>query len=120
MSRREQSAIPSKATVVRALLGVGLAVTCYALVGAEATLGALAGVAAVVAGASLYGILMLGGGSAPATGVLTRLLVGMLAKWAAMLLILVVAIGVLELPPVPVLAGVIAAMVAQMLALARR
>lgn len=129
MSSREQSAtaadaapatVSVKAIVVRMLLGFGLAIGAYLIAGPDATLGVLAGAAAVVAGGWLYGMAMLGGGAAPATGVLARLLIGMLGKWVVMMIVLVLALGVAKLPPVAVLAGVIAALAAQMVALARR
>lgn len=124
MSIREPStapaAAPVKAVLVRVVSGFGLAIAAYLIAGPEAALGALAGAAAVVAGGWLYSMMMLGGGSAPATGVLARLMIGMLGKWAVLVLVLVLAVGVAKLPPVAVLAGVIAALAAQMIALARR
>jgi ATP synthase protein I len=82
-------------------------------------LGGVGGGGAVVAGSALSGLLALGGGVSPATGALARMLLGVLVKWVVVIGVLVLAVGVAGLPPVAVLAGVIAAMVAQVLAMAR-
>ncbi|MGY0610718.1 MULTISPECIES: hypothetical protein [unclassified Luteimonas] len=86
--------------------------------GSEWSLGAVAGGAAVTAGGALYGVLALGGGIAPATGALARMVLGLLAKWVVVIAVLVVAIGVVRLPPLAVIGGVIVALVAQVLAMA--
>lgn len=77
---------------------------------------ALGGIGVAVGGA-LSGAVALGGGVAPAAGALARVLLGTLLKW----LVVAVALGVTVgkgLPPAAALTGVVAAVVAQMLALA--
>ncbi|MEN1929738.1 hypothetical protein WCE41_13925 [Luteimonas sp. MJ246] len=86
--------------------------------GSAWSLGAVAGGAAIAAGGALYGVLALGGGIAPATGALARMVLGLLAKWVVVIAVLVVAIGLVRLPPLAVIGGVIVALVAQVLAMA--
>lgn len=86
--------------------------------GSAWALAAVAGGAAIAAGGALYGALALGGGIAPATGALARMVLGLLAKWLVVVAVLVVAIAVVRLPPLAVIAGVVVALVAQVLAMA--
>ncbi|WP_132986054.1 hypothetical protein [Luteimonas terricola] len=79
---------------------------------------AVAGGAAITAGGALYGVLALGGGIAPAAGALSRLVLGLLAKWFVVIAVLFVAIAVVRLPALAVIGGVVAALVAQVLAMA--
>ena|SRR5690606_29087123 len=86
--------------------------------GSAWSLGAVAGGAAITAGGALYGGLALGGGIAPAAGALSRLVLGLLAKWFVVIAVLFVAIAIVRLPPLAVIAGVVVALVAQVLAMA--
>ena len=86
--------------------------------GSAWSLGAVAGGGAITAGGALYGVLALGGGIAPAAGALSRLVLGLLAKWFVVIAVLFVAIAVVRLPPLAVIAGVVVALVAQVLAMA--
>lgn len=83
-------------------------------------LGALLGGLAVAAGGWLSGRISLGGGVAPAAGALARLLAGAMLKWVLVFSLLVLGIGLGGLPPLGVLAGVLVALVVQVLALASR
>ena len=99
---------------------VAVAVLALALLakGPAWALAAVAGGAAVTAGGALYGVLALGGGIAPATGALARMVLGLLAKWVVVVAVLFFAIAVVRLPPFAVIGGVIVALVAQVLAMA--
>ena len=106
--------------IVWQVIAVALAAGALLLLrGMPWALGALGGGGAVVVGSALSGLLALGGGVSPATGALARMLLGVLVKWVVVIGVLVLAVGVAGLPPAAVLAGVIAAMVAQVLAMAR-
>ena len=108
--------------VRRTVTHQGIAVAALALVllakGSAWSLGAVAGGAAVVVGGALYGVLALGGGIAPAAGALARLVLGLLAKWIVVIVVLFSAIAVAKLPPLAVIGGVVVALVAQVLAMA--
>lgn len=95
------------------------AVALFLLRGGAWAAGGLGGGGAVIAGSALSGLLALGGGVSPATGALARMLLGVLVKWVVVIGVLVLAVGVAGMPPAAVLTGVIAAMVAQVLAIAR-
>jgi F0F1-type ATP synthase assembly protein I len=99
-----------------------IAVAALALVlaakGSTWALAAAVGGAAIIAGGALYGALALGGGIAPAAGALSRLVLGLLAKWFVVIATLAVAIAVVRLPALAVIGGVLVALVAQVLAMA--
>ena len=100
-------------SVVAALLGARYGLPAAA----AATLGALA----VALGTFLMGRALLGGGVSTATGALMRLVVGVIAKWVLVLVLCVLAIGVLKLPPLPLLAGLVVALAASaVMAMQRR
>ena len=84
------------------------------------SLGVAAGGIAVIAGGWLSTRLALGGGVGPGTTALLRLLGGMLAKWVVVFAVLLAAVAGAGWPPVAVLAGTLVALVAQIVALARR
>lgn len=86
--------------------------------GSAWSLAALAGGGAIAAGGALYGVLALGGGIAPAAGALSRLVLGLLAKWVVVVATLFIAIAVAKLPPLAVIGGAVVALVAQVLAMA--
>lgn len=106
--------------IVWQAVAVALVALALLVLGVPWSLGALAGGGAVAAGGWLSSVIALGGGVNPAAGALARMLVGVLAKWAVVLVVLALAVGVGGLPPVAALVGVVAALVMQMLAMARR
>jgi len=86
--------------------------------GWKAGAAALVGGAAVLAGGWIAAHIGLGGGINGAVPAMTRLLAGMLAKWAVLVAMMVA--GVLAgLPPLPMLGAAVVALVAQVLAMAR-
>ncbi len=79
-------------------------------------LAALAGGLALLLGGWLSTRIALGGGVAPAATALGRLLAGVLVKWLVVAVVLTLALGVFRWPALPVLAGVAAAVLANVLA----
>ncbi|MDX1549515.1 MAG: hypothetical protein R3278_03125 [Lysobacter spongiicola] len=86
--------------------------------GVPHALGALVGGGAVAAGGWLSRAISLGGGIAPAGGALARLLAGAMLKWVLVFGVLALGIGLGGFPPLAVLAGVLVALVVQVLAMA--
>ena len=84
--------------------------------GMPEALAALAGGLALLLGNWLSARIALGGGVAPAAAALGRLLAGVLVKWLVVAVVLALALGVFRWPALPVLAGVAAAVLANVLA----
>lgn len=84
------------------------------------SLGVLAGGVAIIAGGWLSTRLALGGGVGPGTTALLRILAGVAVKWLVVFAVLLAAVAWAGWPPVAVLAGTLVALVAQVVALARR
>lgn len=84
--------------------------------GMPSALGALTGGGALVAGSAVAALLALGGGVQPAGAAIARLLVGVVLKWVVVLAIFVFGMAGLGLPPLPMLAGLLAATLAFVLA----
>ena len=59
--------------------------------------------------------LAFGGGALGAVSAVLRLVGGMVVKWVVVIGVLVIGAGLYKLPPLPLLAGVVAGLVAQML-----
>lgn len=100
---------------------VAVAVTALAFLakGGNWALAAALGGGAIAVGGWLSGVVALGGGVNPSVGALARLLVGVVLKWVVVVAVLVLGVGMGRLPPVPMLAGVIVALCAQLFAMAR-
>ena len=82
----------------------------------EGLLGGLAaGMLVAAAGALLAAWLAFGGGVLGAVSAVLRLVGGMVVKWVVVIGVLVIGAGLYKLPPLPLLAGVVAGLVAQML-----
>lgn len=103
----------------RVLLAQASATALVALVflvqGPRAGLGALLGGGAVALGSALMAWRAFGGGVTGAGAALFRLLGGLALKWLVIVGALWLALARLELPPVPVVAGLCAALVAFLL-----
>ncbi|NYZ63541.1 hypothetical protein [Luteimonas deserti] len=99
---------------------VAIAVTALAFLakGAVWALAALVGGAAIAIGGWLSSVVALGGGVNPSGGALARLLAGVALKWVVVLAALWLGVGAMGLPPVPMLAGVVVALFAQLIAMA--
>ncbi len=100
---------------------VAVAVTALAFLakGADWALAAGLGGAAIALGGWLSSVIALGGGANPSTGALARLLAGVALKWVVVVAVLLLGVGMAGLSPVPMLAGVIVALFAQLLAMSR-
>lgn len=92
-----------------ATLGVALA---FLIQGPGAALAALTGGAAVTLGSALMSWRAFGGGVASASVALLRLFGGLALKWLVIVGALYLALARWELPPLPLLAGLGAALVA--------
>lgn len=98
------------------LVAVAVVALAFLVKGPVWSLAAAVGGSAVVLGGWLFGVIALGGGVNASTGVLARMLLGVLLKWVVAIGVLVVGVGA-GLPPLPLLAGVVVALVMQMLAM---
>jgi ATP synthase protein I len=84
--------------------------------GMPSALGVLVGGGALVAGSSLAALLALGGGVQPAGAAMARLLAGVVLKWVVAIAVFALGLAGLGLPPLPMLAGLLAATLAFVLA----
>lgn len=110
-----------RAALAQWLAGVVVAVMLGALYGPPAAAAAVIGASAVALGTLLLGRALLEGGVSTANGALVRFAAGVFAKWVLVFALGVLAIGVLKLPPLPLLAGLVVALAASaVLAMQRR
>lgn len=84
----------------------------FLIQGAPSAFGALVGGGAVAAGSVVAALVALGGGVQPAGAVMGRLLAGVLLKWLVVFAVFTLGLAGLKLPPLPMLAGVVAATLA--------
>lgn len=105
-----------RAVAVQAAVS-GLVALAFVAQGPWHALAAAAGGAAMLLGNLLVIALALGGGVQPAGVALARLVLGTLGKWLVVIGVLTVALGVWRLPPLPVLAGVGAGLLAYLFGL---
>lgn len=95
----------------------GLVALAFLALGTQQALAAAAGGIAMLAGNGLAAAVALGGGIQPAGAAFARLLLGTLLKWLAVLVVVVVALQAWRLPPLATLAGLVAGVLANLLAL---
>lgn len=88
--------------------------------GVAAMAAAALGGFAVLLGGFVAARLAFGGGITSAGPALTRLVLGLLFKWACIAAVLVLGLAVWRLPPLGLFAGLVAGLVAQMVVVARR
>ncbi len=88
--------------------------------GVQQALAVVAGGGAVVVGAAIAARFMVGGGVRSAESVLLRWFVGVALKWLVVLVVLFCGLAVWRLPPLPLLLGIVVALVAQMFGQSRR
>jgi len=96
-----------------------LALGFLLLAGPKYALGALATGVSIAASGWFVARMGLSGGVQPAGSAMLKLILSMLAKWVFLIVVFVVCFKVLGLPALALLAGVIAALTFQALALAR-
>ncbi|KRA54420.1 hypothetical protein ASD77_07385 [Pseudoxanthomonas sp. Root65] len=105
--------------VLRAAVWQTAAVLLVALLfllwGMPQAVAAATGGLAIVVGALLAAWMAFGGGVLGAVSAVLRLVAGMVVKWVVVIGVLVVGAGLYKLPPLPLLAGVITGLVAQVL-----
>ena len=108
--------------VQRAVAWQAIAVAVLALAvlakGHGWSLAVLIGGGSVALGCHIGQRIALGGGVAPAMGVLSRLVLGLMAKWLVVVVALVLAVAVAGLPAAAALAGVVLALAVQLPAMA--
>ena len=90
----------------------GLLAVAFLAQGLDAALAAATGGAALVLGHLVATTLALGGGIQPARAAFARLLLGIAGKWLVVVAILAVALGAWRLPPLPMLGGLVAGLLA--------
>ena len=121
VSRVLNSAAAGRRLALRAASYQMAAVVLVALVfliqGLSATLAALLGGASVVLGSALAANVALGGGVVTARSAFLRLLLGTGLKWAVVITVFALALGVGRMAPLPLLAGLAVALVAHPLVL---
>jgi ATP synthase protein I len=102
-------------------LAAVLLVALVALIwGLPQALAAAVGGLAVVAGGLAAARVAFGGGVVPAGAAMMRLLAGVVLKWVVVFAVLLLGVGVCKLAPLPLMAGMLTGLIAQMLAAARR
>jgi F0F1-type ATP synthase assembly protein I len=89
----------------------------FLALGTRHALAAVVGGIAMLAGNGLAVAVALGGGIQPARAAFARLLLGTLVKWVVVLAVVAVAWEAWRLPPLPTLAGLVAGVLAYLLAL---
>ena len=100
-----------RAIGLQALVAV-LVATAFLAQGPRAALAAAAGGAALVAGHLVVAAVALGGGIVPARVAFARLLLGIAGKWLVVVAVVAVALEAWRLPPLPMLAGLVAGLLA--------
>ena len=106
----------TRAVAIQAIAAVLVALVALVAAGPRQGLSAAIGGIAMLAGNALAVAVALGGGIQPAGAAFARLLLGTLGKWVVALVVVAVALGPLRLPPLPLLAGLAAGMLAYLLA----
>jgi ATP synthase protein I len=108
----------------RAVLFQGIAVLATVLaclfLGWKASLAALLGGGALLVGGAVAAWLVLSGGVASAGVVMTRMFTGLVLKWVVVFAALLLGLVAWRLPALPLLLGLLAALIAQFIAAATR
>jgi F0F1-type ATP synthase assembly protein I len=106
-----------RAVAIQAVAALLVALAMLAAAGPRQGLGAAAGGLAMLAGNGLAAAVALGGGIQPAGAAFARLMLATLGKWVVVLVSIAVALGPMRLPPLPLLVGMAAGLLAYLLAL---
>lgn len=93
-------------------------VLAFLVKGVDWAMAAALGAFAIALGGWLSSVIALGGGVNPSAAALARLLAGVAVKWLVAGAVLVLAVVVAGLPPLPALVGVVVALLAQFIAMA--
>ena len=96
---------------------VGIVAAAFLMQSWRSAAGAAAGGLAMVAGHALAAALSFGGGIQPARLAFARLLLGVMGKWLVAMGIVVLALEVLRLPPLPIVVGLTAGVLAYLVGL---
>lgn len=103
-----------RAVTLQAIVAIVVAMGFWLVDGASALAAAVGG-GAVVAGSAMFALRSFAGPPQGAGFALARLLAGLLLKWFVVLATLYIALARLHLPPLPLLAGMVAATLAFLL-----
>lgn len=101
--------------LVAQAIATGLVALVFLAQDSRAAFGALLGGAAVALGSALMAWRAFGGGVTGAGAMLLRIVGGLALKWLVIVGALYLALARLELPPVPLLAGLCAALAASLI-----
>lgn len=105
-----------RAIGLQAVVAVVLA-AAFLVQGPRDALAAAAGGGALVLGHLVVAMVALGGGIVSARAAFARLLLGIAGKWLVVMAVLAVALGAWRLPPLPMLAGLVAGLLAYYVAM---
>jgi F0F1-type ATP synthase assembly protein I len=105
-----------RAVSIQALVAV-LVAAVFLIQGPRAALGAAVAGLAMVAGNVLVANTALGGGIQPAGAALSRLILGVAGKWLVVLVVFGVGLAAWRLPALPMLAGLAAGVLANLVAM---
>lgn len=122
MSRTLEAATRLARRIALAQLVAGLAagLAAGAIAGPAGAGSAALGAGSVLLGTRLMARATVGAGVVTATSAMLRLVVAMVAKWGLVVALGALAIGVLKLPPLPFLAGMVVAIAAAAVVAVRR
>lgn len=102
--------------LAQALAGLAAGLVGWVWVSPMAGLAALVGALALSLGTLVLARFALGGGVRSGEAVMLRMVAGMLLKWLVVAAVLLMAVGVWRLSPLPIIVGVAGAFVASALA----
>ena len=122
MSRTLQAAtrLARRTALAQLVAGLGAGAVSGVLAGLAGAGSAALGAVSVLAGTLLMARATVGAGVVDATSAMLRLVLAMVAKWGLVVALGALAIGVLKLPPLPFLAGMVVAIAAAAVMAVRR
>lgn len=122
MSRTLEAAtrLARRTALAQLVAGLGAGLVSGALAGLAGAASAAFGAGSVLLGTLLMARATVGAGVVSATSAMLRLVMAMVAKWGLVVALGALAIGVLKLPPLPFLAGMVVAIAAAAVVAVRR
>lgn len=108
-----------RATAISGIAAAVIALAALGTSGAQAALAAMAGGVAMVAGNLVAAATALRGGFRPAAAAFTQLVLGTVGKWVVVVVVVGLALARFHLPPLPMLAGLVAVALTYLLALGK-
>lgn len=108
----------ARRAIVWQAAAVAVAALAFLAKGADWALAVALGGAAIAVGGWLSSVIALGGGVNPSMVALARLMAGVVLKWVVVAGALLLGMTLAGLPPLPMVVGVVVALVAQLVAMA--